>query len=173
MSVHLPLVWKKSEPTDIMGSCDQGRIKLSTQFLNFSVTINHLCLEQCFLFTSKQVPVDRLSISLSVLQHTHSRIQTWTASQREALPPSLSHKVNLPFVQLSFCDTDQQGSPKGPILRVSPVLGTAWINEQPSLHWACTINQHHWVLPTPAQVRCQGHSSALHILMAGEQSTGC
>lgn len=115
---------KKSEPTDIMGSCDQGRIKLSTQFLNFSVAINHLCLEQCFLFSSKQVPVDRLSISLSVLQHTHSRIQTWADSERDALPPSLSHKVNVPFVQLPFHDTDQQGSPKGPVLRVSSFLGT-------------------------------------------------
>lgn len=115
---------KKSELTDIMGSCDQGRIRLSTQFLNFSVAINHLCLEQCFLFTSKQVPADRLSISLPVLQHTPSRIHTWAASKRDALPPSLSHKVNVPFVQLSFPATAQQGSPKGPVLRASSFLDT-------------------------------------------------
>lgn len=81
-----------------MGSCDQGGIKLSTQFLNFSVTVNHLCLEQCFLFTSKQLPVDGLNISLSTLQYTRTRIQTWSASERDALSPS-----SLPQTQRAFC----------------------------------------------------------------------
>lgn len=162
---------KKSEPTDIIGSCDQGRIKLSTQFLNFSVTINHLCLEECFLFTSKQVPVDRLSISLSVLQYTHTRIQTWTASERDALLPSPSHEVNVPFVKLSFHDTDQQGSPKDLKGLLFPWGRLELTSSPPCPEQAQLISitgcwQH--------LLRCTAKVTALLCIpKAREQSTGC
>ena len=115
-----------------MGSCDQGRIKLSTQFLNFSVTVHHLCLEQCFLFTSKQLPVDRLNISLSTLQYTHTGIQAWTASERDALSP-----FSLPQTLRAFCKAVfPWHRPAGPAWGPSPKGSSpisftqAWINKQ-------------------------------------------
>lgn len=127
-----------------MGSCDQGRIKLSTQFLNFSVTVNHLCLEQCFLFTSKQLPVDRLNISLSTLQYSQTGIQTWAASERDALcPSSLSHKLDALSIKPSFPDINQQTWSKDPRRRgllPFPSFRLELTSSSPCIEWARLIS---------------------------------
>lgn len=109
-----------------MSSCDRGRIKLSAQFLNFSVTVNHLCLEQRFLFTSKQLPVDRLNISLSTLQCTHSRIQ---GTERDA---PLPHHLSVLSATLFFPAINQQTQSKNSLQGVfSPIpLPRHELNEQ-------------------------------------------
>lgn len=159
-----------------MGSCDQGRIRLSTQFLNFSVTVNHLCLKQCFLFTSKQLPVDRLNTSLSVLQYNHTRIQTWPGSERDALSPFFP-----PQTQKAFCKTIF------PWCRAAGPICLRTLSSGVFLHFTsgrfglvssplCTdqaqlisITQGcHHLLRVTAKV-----TALLHILMGREKSTGC
>lgn len=159
-----------------MGSCDQGRIRLSAQFLNFSVTVNHLCLKQCFLFTSKQLPVDRLNISLSMLQYNHTRIQTWPGSERDALSPFF-----LPQTQKAFCKAIfPWHRAAGPVcLRTLSsgvflpftlgrlgLVSSPLYTEQAQLI-SITQGCHH-LLKVPAEV-----TALLHILMGRRKSTGC
>lgn len=154
-----------------MGSCDQGRIRLSAQFLNFSVTVNHLCLKQCFLFTSKQLPVDRLNISLSMLQYNHTR--TW---QREGCSFSLLSPTNSKSLLQSHLSLTQSSRSclrtlsSGVFLPFTlgrlGLASSPLYTEQAQLI-SITQGRHH-LLKVTAKV-----TALLHILMGRKKSTGC